>query len=189
MPLDRAQLRQGQIGESEIGKWVIGRGSCVLPVYEIELDHGKGPRFWTPKGTLVAPDMFVMPAMIWIEAKHKSVFTWYRKKERWVTGIDLHHYRDYQQVQKTSGRRVWLLFLHRESTPHFRDLDAGCPEQCPVGLFGAALDVLTKNESHQHENWGPHGMVYWAVPPLKLISTLEDMQLSSPGGNLTGPGP
>lgn len=167
------QLAHGQLGESIIAKWCMSRGNSVLPVYEKEIDNGKGPRFFTDIGQFAAPDMFVMPSMHWIEAKHKTVFTWHRKTQRWVTGIDLNHYADYQQVQEKSTRPVWLLFLHRENRPHQRDLDAGCPIRCPVGLYGESLDFLTKNENHRHENWGRHGMVYWSAETLRLMATLD----------------
>jgi hypothetical protein len=183
MPRDfAAKLEFGQLAESDIGRWTMARGSCVLPVYEIEIPHGKGPRFWTPRGTYVAPDMFVMPSMIWIEAKHKSVFSWHRITRRWVTGIDLHHYQDYLRTQEESGRPVWLLFLHGSPHPHSRDIGAGCPPECPTGLFGASLKMLAANENHRHENWGRHGMVYWAVPPLKKLAEFDEVRKSTPRG-------
>lgn len=169
------QLAHGQLGESIIAKWCMSRGSSVLPVYEKEIDTGKGPRFFTPEGQHAAPDMFVMPSMHWVEAKHKTVFTWHRKTARWVTGIDLNHYEDYKRVQATSTRPVWLLFLHRCSTPDARDLAHGCPAECPTGLFGGGLDYLAENENHRHENWGRYGMVYWAHDVLRLLAGIEEL--------------
>lgn len=167
------QLEHGQLGESIIAKWCMARGNSVLPVYEKEIDNGKGPRFFTDVGQFAAPDMFVMPSMHWIEAKHKTVFSWHRKTQCWCTGIDLNHYADYQRVQEKSTRPVWLLFLHRSNQPDQRDIDGGCPKRCPVGLYGASLDHLTGNENHRHDNWGRHGMVYWCVESLKLLDTLD----------------
>lgn len=172
----RMQLQKGQLGESVIARWCMSRGNSVLPVYEKEIDTGKGPRFFTPKGQLVAPDMFIIPSMHWVEAKHKTVFSWHRKTQRWCTGIDLNHYADYQKVQATSTRPVWLLFLHRSSQPDTRDIDMGCPSICPTGLFGNSLDYLVKNENHRHENWGRHGMVYWAEDALRVLATIQEIQ-------------
>jgi hypothetical protein len=169
------QLAHGQLGESIIAKWCMSRGNSVLPVYEKEIDTGKGPRFFTPRGRFAAPDMFVMPAMNWIEAKHKTVFSWHRKTACWCTGIDLNHYEDYKQVQETSSRPVWLLFLHRSNMPDQRDLDAGCPKRCPVGLFGGSLAFLEQHENHRHDNWGRHGMVYWAYETLKLVAPIDEI--------------
>ena len=168
-------LARGQIGESLCSQWLVSRGSCVLPVYETELATGKGPRFFTPQGALVAPDMFVLPAMIWAEAKHKTVFSWHRKTERWVTGIDIKHYRDYLKVEARSGKAVWLLFLHACGQPDARDIEKGCPPAYPTGLFGGRLKTLAGQENHRHRGGGPSGMVYWAAPPLQKLATLEEL--------------
>lgn len=172
-------LAYGQIGESVIANWLKSRGNSILPIYEKELDTGKGPRFFTPEGQIVAPDMFIIPMMVWGEAKHKTVFTWHRKTARWVTGIDLHHYSEYKRVQDISGRSVWLLFLHRSSKPHARDIEQGCPPECPVGLFGEDLRHLADNENHRHDGWGRHGMVYWAAETLRLLAAIDDLPIES----------
>jgi hypothetical protein len=169
-------LRIGQLGESAIARWCRARGNSVLPVYEKEIDTGKGPRFFTPECQLVAPDMFVMPSMQWVEAKHKSVFTWHRKTSRWVTGIDLNLYQDYQRVLEISRRSVWLLFLHRSATPDARDLEHGCPRECPTGLFGDSLKYLMHNENHRHGNHGRYGMVYWAHEKLTCHATIDELE-------------
>lgn len=172
------KLATGQLGESIIAKWCMSRGNSVLPVYEKEIDTGKGPRFFTPEGQFVAPDMFVIPSMHWVEAKHKTVFSWHRITACWCTGIDLNHYAGYQRVQETSNRPVWLLFLHRSSTPDQRDIRGGCPSTCPTGLFGGSLDFLVRHENHRHSGWGRHGMVYWAVDDLKLLATLDELEFA-----------
>jgi hypothetical protein len=169
------QLEIGQLGESVIARWCMSRGNSVIPVYEKEIITGKGPRFFSPQGQFVAPDMFILPSMTFIEAKHKTVFSWHRITGRWCTGIDLNHYEDYQKVQAITGRPVWLLFLHRCSIPDKRDLVAGCPAECPVGLFGNDLKFLSENENHRHKNHGRHGMVYWAVDKLRLMSPLNEI--------------
>lgn len=169
-------LAHGQLGESIIARWCIARGNSVLPVYEKEIDTGKGPRFFTSEGQVVAPDMFLMPAMKWVEAKHKTVCSWYRKGGYWCTGIDLHHYSGYQQVQTISRQPVWLLFLHRSYMPDPRDIQHGCPPRCPVGLYGGSLAHLVRHESHRHENWGRYGMVYWDIETLTRFATLEEIE-------------
>lgn len=164
----------GQLGESEIARWMISRGNLVLPVYEKQIDTGKGPRFFTPMGQMVAPDMFIMNAKVWVEAKHKTHFTWHRKTQEWVTGIDLHHYAEYQRVAEITGHPVWLIFLHKDCQPSDDDLGHGCPSRCPSGLFCGGLDFLRMHESHQHANWGRHGMVYWRVGVLQKLASVDD---------------
>lgn len=169
-------LAVGQLGESTIAQWCKSRGNSVLPVYEKEIDTGKGPRFFTPAGQLVAPDMFVLPSMNWLESKHKSHFTWYRAKGQWETGIDLKHYLDYIEVQRVSGRPVWLLFLHRDPIPDRRDLDQGSPQRCPIGLYGGSLDHMQAHESHRSDRWGRSGMVYWAADDLTRLATMDEIE-------------
>ena len=108
------KLQKGLAGESAISEWLKSRGYSVLPVYEKLFDTGKGPQLYTPEGNLIAPDLLVYNGdrVRWIEAKHKSAFTWHRKTERWVTGVDLKHYADYCRVDDESPWPVWLLFLH-----------------------------------------------------------------------------
>lgn len=159
----KANLQYGQVGESRIAEWLKSRGNSIMPVYEIEKQTGKGPRLFTPDRQLVAPDMFVFKGSdaFWIEAKHKTAFTWHRLTGRWVTGIDLRHYADYCIIDDYSPFPVWLMFLHDGG--HAKD----SPVDSPCGLFGNKLRYLRKNENHRHRNWGTSGMVYWAINTLR----------------------
>jgi len=175
----RQQLAVGKLAESQIATWLRHRGNCVLPVYEIEMTAGKGPQVFLPNEGLIAPDLFVFPfedgtKATWIEAKHKSVFSWHRITQRWVTGIDLNHYVDYLVVDDKTPWDVWLLFLHvKESTP-----DRDEPWPCPTGLFGRPLRLLRDCENHKSEprnngsGWGRNGMVYWARDSLILLADM-----------------
>jgi hypothetical protein len=183
-----AQLTQGQLGETIIANWLKSRGSWLLPAYEKEIDTGKGPRLFGAGKQLVTPDFFAFPSLQFIEAKHKTVFSWHHKTKTWCTGIDLHHYEDYQEVQRNTARPVWLLFLHRRSVPDTADLNgrddcpecglAGgscCPPECPTGLFGRPLSFLVDNEHHRDRRWGRHGMIYWAHEVLKELAPMSEM--------------
>ena len=176
------ETRRGRLGESAIGRWLCERGNCVLPVYEVEIDHGKGPRFWTPVGTFVAPDLVVLPSAVFVEAKHKSGFTWHYRTGRWTTGIDRHHYEDYLHVQAHSGRPVWILFLHSCAEPTARDRAQGSPAACPTGLFGESLRHLAAHEHHRSDRHGRHGMVYWAHDTLRLLAPLARIETSDGAG-------
>ena len=169
-------LRRGQIGEGRIAQWAIARGYNVLPVYDVEIDSGKGPRLYTTDGQLIALDLFVFHpdnhVAQWIEAKTKSVFSWYRKTQQWVTGIDIRHYEDYLQVAERSPWPVWLLFLH---TDDHSDKRPDEPWPCPTGLFGQRIDRLKDCENHRDDRWGRSGMVYWAHEDLKLLATLDEV--------------
>jgi len=166
-------LAYGQVGESLIARWLRKREYWVLPVYEKEIDTGKGPRLFLPVGQLIAPDLIALKpatgAAFWIEAKHKSAFTWHRLTEQWVTGIDLRHYADYLRICDQSPWPIWLLFLQRAGQA--KDSPAGCP----TGLYGGDLAFLRQHEHHRHDNWGRGGMVYWAEGDLKKLAHLRDL--------------
>lgn len=184
-------LRQGQIGESLIARWLMDRGNSISPVYEKQIDSGKGPQFFCHNGSFAAPDLLVFPAvtrggvnLLWAEAKHKTVFSWYRNGRPgpyWCTGIDLHHYRDYLAVQKRSRVPVWLFFLHVSSMPSADDLARGCPPTCPTGLFANSLDRLETCISHTSERHGRHGMVYWRESDLRRFASYEEIATGSEG--------
>lgn len=169
----RQSLAFGKVGESLIANWLKRRGYTVLPVYEKEISEGKGPQLFTPSQNLIAPDLFAFNGgtdkAFWIEAKHKSAFTWHRITSRWTTGIDLKHYRDYLKVADLSPWPVWLLFLHQKGQAK------DSPPGCPTGLFGQELSYLRQHENHRHGNWGNGGMVYWAHTTLKKLATLEEI--------------
>lgn len=172
------QLAFGRIAETQIAKWIISRGNLVLPVYDVEIESGKGPRlFGGMDGELIAPDLLVMSSkgVYWIEAKHKSVFTWHRNSRRWVTGIDVRHYEHYLKVDESTPFHVWLLFLHQRAEPSPIDKPHGCPKRCPTGLFGRPLLELQSCENHRHNNWGPHGMVYWGHNSLTKLASLKEI--------------
>lgn len=161
-------LAVGRAGEAAISRWMRSRGLSVLPVYEKIIDEGKGPQLFTPNQQLIAPDLFVFGKgkAFWIEAKHKTAFSWHRKTARWVTGVDLRHYEEYCKIDDDTPWPVWLLFLH--SGGQAKD----SPPDSPSGLFGERLAALRKTENHRHTNWGRSGMVYWAEASLKKIAGL-----------------
>lgn len=176
------QLAFGQIGEGYIAKWLRGRGWNVLPVYEKEIDTGKGPRLFmsefSARPELIAPDLLAIKggSFVWVEAKRKTRFSWYGKGKYWVTGIDHRHYVDYIQVQEELGVDVWLMLLHTESATWQTDIDKrNAPETCPVGLYGRTIKKLMLCISHDSEKYGPTGMVYWRDTDLIKLAELADV--------------
>jgi len=171
-----ANLKQGQGTEGDLSRFFIRRGCGVLPVYETEGTENKGPRFFTAETDLVAPDMLVFKGtkITWVECKHKTVFSWHFRTERWVTGIDLHHWEDYQKVADRTERPFWLFFLHVETEAN----PSG--ELCPTGLFGNDMASLKKDFNHTHPNWGRHGMIYWAADKLRKIAELDEVAGTNP---------
>jgi hypothetical protein len=174
----RSNLAFGRVGEGLISRWLQSRGHMVFPAYEKEIGRGKGPQLFSASGDLVLPDIlaFCGPRIQWVEAKHKTCFTWHRISQKWTTGIDLRHYGEYQEVAARTSLPVWLMFWHPKSEPDARDIAHGCPDECPVGLFGNDLAFLADCENHRSDKWGKSGMVYWAHDRLKLIASVSDME-------------
>ncbi len=162
------QLKTGMLGEGEISRWFMQRGWSVLPAYEIEQSHGKGPRLFQSSGQLISPDLLVFKeeSVYWVEAKTKSSFTWHRASRTWQTGIDRRHWLHYVEVERRTPFPVWILFLHRFGQSA-KDTPDGMIS--PHGLFGNTVEYLLPNIHHEHANHGPSGMVYWTVDSLKKI--------------------
>ena len=108
----------------------------------------------------------------WVEAKTKSSFTWYRLGQKWQTGIDLRHWRDYLRVNAETPFEMWIVFLHRDGKA--KDTPAGMDS--PTGLFGNEVGILSRCVDHESENHGASGMVYWNRDDLRLIATLESLR-------------
>lgn len=168
-------LSVGRVAESRIARWLRQKRGCtVIPVYEIAEQQHKGPQVFSPDREVVAPDMIVYGrrGACFIEAKCKSVFTWWRKGHVWETGIDLRYHGQYTALRNYVPWPIHLLFLHVRSTPDKRDLDLGSPATCPTGLFGCDIG---QRESHRDDRWGKDGMIYWAHDDLRLLARLEDV--------------
>ena len=179
-------LQFGRIAEGVIAQWLASKGLAILPAYEIEKSSGKGPQLFTASNSYVSPDMLAIgPNMFWAEAKHKSVFTWYRKTSEWTTGIDLRHYEEYLKVQEKTSIPVWVFFYHMNSVPSFEDRQHGCPANCPTGLFGAHITHLRSNEHHRCHAFdrfnpfcsghGQSGMVYWNPAAFTFHASVEEI--------------
>mgnify|MGYP001191822364 FL=1 len=162
-------LGMGKIGESYIAKYFLNKGYAVLPIYEKEICEGKGPAVFFSDKEIIGTDMMIFKheKVYWIEAKHKTAFSWHRLSGRWVTGIDLRHYEHYQEIMKRTAWPVWLIFCHRGGQAK------DSPAESPKGLFGNDLSFLVENENHRHDNWGKSGMVYWAIDKLKFLGELN----------------
>ena len=168
----RQKLEYGKAGESCIARWLRRDGYIVLPVYEKAFDDHKGPRLYLPSNELIAPDLLIMKngKAYWIEAKRKHAFTWHRNTECFVTGIDQRHYHDYCIIGSRTRWPVWLFFLQEGG-------QAKNSPPSPPGLYGQSLAYLRDHEHHRHWNWGPSGMVYWAIDDLKLWASLDELEL------------
>ena len=173
------KLEAGLVAESLIARWLVRRGWTILPAYEKELGRFKGPRVYSAKGNLIAPDMLAFRCngdakeIHWVEAKSKSAFTWHRKSKTYQDGIDKRHWLDYLQLTPWP---VWLLFLHAPGQVAKDNPPGMVP---PTGLYGGRVDVLKRIIDHPYDGMGSGGMVYWTVASLspggRPIATGEEV--------------
>lgn len=173
----QTDLNTGLAGESEIAKWLRGKGGSVLPVYEKIIDTGKGPQLFSYSNeNLVAPDMivFTRQRVMWVEAKTKTGFTWYFKGRRWTTGIDERHFLDYVKVRQRTRIPLWVMFLQKGEPTKDAPLDMPNPS----GLFGAEVCALEDRIDHKSQKWA-NGMIYWARKedggPLEKYAELNEV--------------
>lgn len=177
-PTFSQQLAFGKIAETQIALWLRrAKGWSILPVYEKEINEGKGPRFFTPDKEIVAPDLLVMKGaqVRWIEAKHKSVFTWYRKSpqdDKWQTGIDAHHFFEYCRIAEETAYPVWLLFLH--ASDEARPYNGMRPS--PTGLYGNNLLSIVSAADIRLDTSQGKELAYWHRSDLIRLATLDEVQ-------------
>ena len=183
------QFEHGRVGENVITQWLQRHGASVTHAEHVPPDtfpgcriypsgYMKGPHLIHENLRLVLPDLLVFfnGGWSWVEAKHKTCFTWHRKTRQWTTGIDLGHYQQYLHIERATGLPVYLMFYHPQAQPDLRDIDMGSPQESPVGLFGGLLSEMHLKENHTHKNHGRHGMVYWTPKAFSLHYPLENVQ-------------
>lgn len=170
------KLQYGQAGESLIANWLKTKKFNIIPVYEKIIDTGKGPQVFTMDcKRIVAPDLlcFNQKNTIWVEAKRKKGFSWHRKTKKWVTGIDIRHYKNYLELLNNySPYDIFLFFLQEGGST------IGCnhaEKQQPSGLYVGNLRFLSKNENHRSSKWGNSGMVYWSEDILIKKAEYKDI--------------
>jgi len=166
-----------------IAQWLLRRDWTILPAYEKFEQDFKGPRILSAAGNLIAPDMLVFKFgndkgnVLWIEAKNKAAFTWYRKGNAWQDGIDKKCWTDYLGLCTLTPWPVWLLFLHGPGQVA-KDTPPG--KVPPTGLFGNRIDELATKIDHESDRHGLTGMVYWCEAVLPKIASWEEVSHDTP---------
>lgn len=175
-------LAWGQVGESDIARYLRRRGGHTIALCETANEHEKhGPRLLGCGEALTLPDLlsFRNGKASFIEAKQKKHFAWNRSKGVWVTGIDERHWHHYLKVQDRTAIPVWLLFLHKsDETPEWF-LRYGAPPICPSGLFAQEIQDLARCifDRNVSKKGGATDkpMVYWHWRSLIRIASVEQV--------------
>jgi hypothetical protein len=189
-------LARGLHFENTIAQWLLTKNYCISPAYEKVENNHKGPRLLIPGKELVLPDMMIMqpqlpqastsegfalqesilqesilPQVCWVEAKSKSVFTWYRKFSCWESGIDTYYLNQYTQVQEATGLPVWIIWYQEAGKTSQYNPEG---RTSPSGMYGQSLSYLLEHISHQYQgkndySHGGEGMTYWNIKDLQIL--------------------
>lgn len=182
---------QGQETENMVLKFFMTKGRMLVEVGALKKEglDGKAPSIYVPNHaqSLVSPDLLTIKMeydptqlqatfwdfpFLWAEVKGKSEFSFYRRKNRWQSGIDDRHCNHYVEVQKLSKIPVWLFFFQPEYAPK--------PEREPIpsehlpmprGLYACPIS----------QKWSDEGvsrgqkLVYWGLNELQKVATSEEV--------------
>lgn len=177
-------LAEGLLGEGLIARYMMARGFNVLPAYQVEVkdDSHKGPRLYMcDRRQLVTPDLLLFNGagkVYWVEAKTKTVFTWYRKTRTMQTGINQKHWEHYQHVADGTPWPVCLFFLHKPGGIAEGSREDGYPDgiPSPSGLYWQNLRHLQGRVDHMWAgNHKDPPMVYWREADLVRVCDYEDV--------------
>lgn len=179
------KLAWGKVGESMIARWLMKQGHAVAPLYNELGSDDKGPRMFALTRNLILPDMLMAKDgnSLFVEAKRKSRFSWFRNRKDWTTGISLRLFNDYLEVRKRTGLPLWLYFLQEGG----KDRDAPPPGDSPRGLFGGEILMLARPGIPHHHlpiDGVPH--IWWggrqspllgdkSVGPLAYLASYEEV--------------
>lgn len=162
----RAKLDAAREWEKKLAAWCQARGWYVVPTYDFcGKDDDKAPKLLAPSGksALVLPDLqcFRDGEHRWLECKYKTHADLYRRGDYRVTGISLRLFQHYQLVERATGARVILAFLHERERE----------------IRGASLRELKAHHSHDYTGtkMGRHGMRFWRYEDLPRWCSLQDV--------------
>jgi len=193
------KLKVGAAGESVVSAWLQEQGYFVQPAYEkIGIGTFKGPRTFGPDREYVSPDLFCLIKQegtahgMYAEVKAKRHFTYYGKKDRFETGIDVRLFDDYLEISKQVALPVYLLFLHW--TNDARPMDVmkwGAPPFVPGGLYWGDVQSLniTKRTGDMVQRGAIRPMYYWGREELTYADNVEAIEKIAQKWGLAWPPP
>lgn len=163
----RTQLDAARRWEIALARWIRSRGWYVVPTYDFSgKGEGKAPKLLAPLGTmdLVLPDLQCFRALgevraQWLECKWKSGAVLYRKSGHLVTGISLRLARHYAEVERQTGQRVVIAFLH----------------EAEGEMRAAPLGELPLSHDYQGAAMGRGGMRFWRWSDIPVVCGLAEI--------------
>jgi hypothetical protein len=158
------RLAQGAQWEQAVSDWLRkpGHGISVLELFKYR-HNGQPPVFISIGDRIITPDMQVIGggSSIYLEVKSKRRFAKNPYTMKSMTGIDLHHWKDYIRVQQESGIKVLIVFVHEETKEVRAD-------------FVDVLDRHPEKDEVPKCRTGRGGMVFWPHDAPQLIGRINE---------------
>jgi len=138
--------------------------SFPMPLPDLEV-------FWPYCGTRLVPKG--LPPRFFGDAKEKDRTTFFRKKQRWQSGIDRWCKEAYCDAERLTQTPTWVFHLVEEATVKEMDAQHVPPQHRvpPSGLFVHPV-LLPIADSHKDDK---RDMVYWAIKDMKKLAELDQV--------------
>lgn len=152
--------------EKALERWMqVERGLYTLPTYDYNgAKEDKAPRLMCVDSRLVIPDLLAFGTVgaRWCEVKYKGRADWNRSHQRFVTGISLHLWKQYQTVSHVTGIPVFLCFIHGQQNHVSID----------------SLEALHRKISHIYDGnkMGRNGMVFFCFDKLNYLMPFSELE-------------
>lgn len=159
---DRELGRQYEIA---VSRWLQRRGWHILPAYDYAgQGDSKAPKLMRLADGYIVPDLLACRAgrRRWYEVKFKTRCTRRRPGAPLETGINLKHWRHYNDVKALSGDQVWLVFVHKQ-------------EGIVVGASLTTLRQPGNAREYTGPLMGPNGMVFFLWSAMTVFASYADV--------------
>jgi hypothetical protein len=190
------RLKQGQLGE----QWTFNYTCRILHYVNVPLskiaEKDKGPRIYIPStlggrpAEVIVPDQLcmyrydwrqkeqpILPLEFWLESKLKSRCSFYHINKAWQSGIDARCYRNYQHVEKVTGKPVWIFHLIFPTAEAFMNSQSVPWDKrpAPSGLYAHPISLTPA-----FDLYAAHAkMIYWKIDQMQRLASVEEVLAAS----------
>ena len=173
MPSFAAFLKQGSAGEQLVARWLFNRAKVSGIVKHCDGNHEGAPVMLLTAGReAVLPDLEVFKddgQSIWIEVKAYDQAAYNRTRDARVHGISTRLISAYAEIQKVSGRDVWILILT------LRDCELRAISLDAIEENGWECECFPCLDGEPCKNGDPQ--TYWPVSAMSLMHTFDRAEL------------
>lgn len=197
----QAKLGQGQLGE----RWTFNYTCRVLHYVNIPLSKivdfkDRGPRIYVPAtggrpntpevlpSYVPSPDtlcihrhdweheQLILPPEFFLESKLKTKCSFYRFNKAWQSGIDTSCRNNYLQVEKFTGKPVWIFHLIFPTSEEAMNAQGVPPQKrpAPAGLYAHPVSLPPAHDPSQYPR-----MIYWKIEDMLRLASIEEVKAAS----------